>query len=323
MPMIEQSSSPAGHSHNRPGDSQKARILIQSYNKHIMEIERTRGEIEAESRRILRDRDGIKVKIQEFGVANSIDLRNQINDLQFKLSPDFYSLESSCRELDNQIRRLEGERHLHEEQLKASIDVLKSSEIQMQLFEDSLAFLRGVSDSARTEMVNKVEFFVTKALEKIFGQGLLRFKIDMKVKQGIPFAEFQLEDLVTGVTLGVIDSYGGGVGDCVSIVLRLALLEMQDPINTGPVVLDETGKFLSDDKQEKFGEFLREWSEQFNRQIILVTHKQGVIKHANRIFKVSKDDSESMVDCVDANAVTTIRTNEIKKEESNSPKEAD
>src|ERR1035437_9844150 len=110
--------------------------------------------------------------------------------------------------------------------------MMESLNSNIDVFNQTLIFLRDVSELARQGIVSKMEAFVTKALEKVFGEGLLKFKIDMKVKSNVPHAEFLLEDSLSGQTYSVLESFGGGVGDVVSIVLRLALLEMQDPVNS-------------------------------------------------------------------------------------------
>ena len=301
-----------------PGDSRKAAAarsdairVIEEYQSELRKISSAASMLTAQKVMLEEDKAEIKEKIESFGVANSAALRAKLEEIKAKQTGDFFKLDSSVRLLENEISRLQGERGIWEKQVKDSEELSITLNANIVVYNSALIFLRDVSEVARQGIIEKMETFVTKALEKIFGAGLLKFKIDLKVKSNVPHAEFQLEDSLTRQTYSVLESFGGGVGDVVSIVLRLAMLEMQDPVNSGPVVLDECGKFISSDHQEKFGEFLREWSEQFKRQIILVTHKQEVLKHAHRVFKVVKIDDCSTVSVLEPGDEPTIRTEEL------------
>lgn len=311
MPMIETTASSFGPNQGHPGPDGNIQVILSQYRGRILEIERSKGELESEKRRIDSDRLLLKTKLSEFGVAGSKELTDLLESIKKELSPDFYKLETSMRALDAELYQLRGEKSIWESQITSSKVTILDLKNKGIVYDSTLSFFRDVSEEARKDIVIKIESFVSSALEKIFGSNVLRFKIDMKVKSNVPHAEFTLEDCLTNQTYSVLESFGGGVGDVISIVLRLAILELQDPPNTGPVVLDEVGKFLSGDRQEKLGSFLREWSHQFNRQIILVTHKPHILKHADRVFKVSKDDTQSIVEIVSPEGETSIRTSEV------------
>jgi DNA repair exonuclease SbcCD ATPase subunit len=279
-----------------PGDAKEALEIIKEYRTRLREIDGLRGSFDTEKVYLNQIRETLKVKMGELGVKSSQELQEIIIELKSKISEDFYKLESDCRKIESELAKLEGEKTIYLTLIENSQKLIDENKQQIQIFDETSNFLRHVSDAARIEIISKIETFVTRALEKIFGLGLFQFVIEMKVKQNVPYANFQLKDCLTKNTFGILESYGGGVGDIISIVLRLAILELQIPKNTGPIILDEVGKFLSSDHQIKFGEFLREWSETFDRQIILASHISNVSNYAHKIFKITKNEDISNVE---------------------------
>ena len=83
------------------------------------------------------------------------------------------------------------------------------------------------------------------------------------------------------------DAEGGGMMDIVSVCLRAGMLELYEPKQDGPLMLDEVDKFLADDDMvQAMGAFLKRYCETSGRQIIMVTHKAGVLVHADKHFEM-------------------------------------
>ena len=74
--------------------------------------------------------------------------------------------------------------------------------------------------------------------------------------------------------------------DIVSLALRIAFLENHRPKMDGPLFLDEPGKHISDDYIFNMGEFVKECSRLFSRQIIMVTHNDYLTNICDKAFRV-------------------------------------
>ena len=65
------------------------------------------------------------------------------------------------------------------------------------------------------------------------------------------------------------------------------------------MILDEPAKHVSEEYIFNVGNFLKQTSEMFNRQIIMVTHNQHLSAISNNCYRVEIDDSVSYVTKVD------------------------
>ena len=63
-------------------------------------------------------------------------------------------------------------------------------------------------------------------------------------------------------------------------------MQQNQPILSGPLILDEPGKHVSNDYIFNLGEFLKQSSNIFNRQIIMVTHNPHLSQISDRAFQV-------------------------------------
>ena len=90
-------------------------------------------------------------------------------------------------------------------------------------------------------------------------------------------------------------SRGGGVVDIVSLALRIAILQTHKPKIQGPLILDEPAKHVSDEYIFNVADFLKQTSELFNRQIIMVTHNNHLAAIGNNSYRVDIKDSQSTV----------------------------
>lgn len=136
-----------------------------------------------------------------------------------------------------------------------------------------------VSEFAREQLTIRVEQTVTAALQAIFKDSHLEFKIGLSTLGGKPAAQWQVvssyetDGKTTTVAANPEDARGGGITDVVSLALRLALLELARPKPEGPVLLDEPGKMISQEYVPNLAEFLRQYAARTGRQVIMVTHQ--------------------------------------------------
>jgi DNA repair exonuclease SbcCD ATPase subunit len=158
---------------------------------------------------------------------------------------------------------------------------------RLEKVEKMIGFVINLNETIKVKTIGHIEEVVTKSLNQIFKVNFFKFKISFDTHGTTPVSNFYL--IENDVEKDVINSFGGGVADIVGIVLRLVLLELQYPKNTAPVILDETGKFISNDYQASFSDFLKNWSTTFKRQIIIISHKTEVMGFSDRIIEIKKD----------------------------------
>lgn len=167
---------------------------------------------------------------------------------------------------------------------------------QIQLLEKVSILLQRTSDYARLQATNQIESLVTKCLQFVFTSNI-HFKIELEELRGKSSAEFYVINTFNDIEVKTKPelSRGGGVVDIVSLALRISFLELHKPKIQGPLILDEPAKHVSDEYIYNVAEFLKQTSEMFNRQIIMVTHNQHLASISNNALNVKLIGSESVV----------------------------
>jgi hypothetical protein len=168
------------------------------------------------------------------------------------------------------VEKRQTERNVYQKQLDD--EMLRHAEAEKNLGVNDLVqiLLQKTSDYARQQAKSRIEDIVTSALTVVFGQGY-RFWIDLVVRANRPEADYWLEKDGVATKLEPPDyDRGGGVADVISMALRLAVAEL-DGVK-GAFWLDEIGKHVSAEYAADVAFFLKEYSQKFNRQIILITH---------------------------------------------------
>ncbi|QUH22065.1 hypothetical protein [Alkaliphilus sp. B6464] len=154
----------------------------------------------------------------------------------------------------------------------------------------------------------KVEFenIVTNALQFIRNEDI-SFEIDIEEKRGRAEAKFFVKTVRDGVVnrkplenTSLKDSKGDGVSSIVKIALNVALLELSG--QEGPLVLDEPAKEISKEYIDNTSEFLKQISEAFGRQIIMITHIDKMSNVADKKFIFSLEGVISKVEEILLNA---------------------
>lgn len=176
-------------------------------------------------------------------------------------------------------------------------DLLTEFARERELLDQVRILLQTTSVHAREQARQTIESMVTRALQYAFGADL-EFKIRIEEARGRPEAEFYVASTYGGedvVENRPQDARGGGVVDVISLALRLVLLESTRPASAGPLILDEPAKHVSEDFILNVAQFLKEVSQVFQRQVIMVTHNQQLAGIADKAFQVDLDNGRSIV----------------------------
>lgn len=167
---------------------------------------------------------------------------------------------------------------------------------QLELLEKVNILFQKTSEYARSQAKVQIETLVTKCLQFVFEEDI-KFEIEIEELRGRPSAKFfvvtKMEDME--VRLEPEYSKGGGVVDVVSLALRIAFLETHKPKILGPLILDEPAKHVSGEYIYNVSDFLKQNSDLFNRQIIMVTHDNFLAAIGNTSYTVKIEDGISYV----------------------------
>lgn len=131
----------------------------------------------------------------------------------------------------------------------------------------------------------------TSGVQTILGKDL-SVKIIHGERNGIPTSEFKLCAKYNGYTTEVEPSdeeSGGGVSDVVSLSNFLTMNILNSDQNSAIILLDEPTKFVSLGNAEQVGQFIKDISTQFNKQIVMVTHARDTAKYADKTIHVQLD----------------------------------
>lgn len=186
-----------------------------------------------------------------------------------------------------EVSRREGIRDSILDQVKKKRQGIREVEAEEKKLSGVVFLLQKAADFSRNQATHQIEDIVTQSIAYIM-QNSSRFIVDLSEKRGLPIAEFFVESDYGEYKVKTKPemSRGGGVVDIVSLALRIAFLENHRPKMDGPLFLDEPGKHISDDYIFNMGEFVKECSRLFSRQIIMVTHNDYLTNICDKAFRV-------------------------------------
>src|SRR5271157_5590559 len=99
-------------------------------------------------------------------------------------------------------------------------------------------FLQSLSESSRIQILEKISGIVTDALQTVKDKNLV-FQMNLCVKANQPTLDMTILDKLSGQSYDVINSFGGGIADIVSLSLRIALICKWTPSVSRILILDE------------------------------------------------------------------------------------
>ena len=196
----------------------------------------------------------------------------------------------------DKLNYLLGTQNTLKEERKQKSESLEKAKHMIDVYSKVVLLLQGASENARHSIVSRIEKIVTEALHEIIPNENLSFKVIFESKRGASEVTFKLFDETIKQELNVMYSYGGGIKDIISTVLRIVVIELDRTKCEGPIILDETGKNVSVEYQENFGRFLRILSEKLGKQIILITHEDNIVTQAHKVFQIAKKDGKSYIE---------------------------
>lgn len=200
---------------------------------------------------------------------------------------------ADLRRARDKVNGQKAKRDLLENQREAAVAKKTEAENQLGVFGMVQILLQKTSDYARQQVKTRIEDIVSEALNVVFG-GSHKFIIDLSLRGSQPIAEYYLNDgsILTKLEKPDYDR-GGGKVDIIALALRLAVGEMEGV--AGPLFLDEVGKHVSKEYAPAVAYFLKEYSANFDRQIILITHNADLAEIGETSLSVKRNNGKSEV----------------------------
>lgn len=191
----------------------------------------------------------------------------------------------------NQYLNVKAERksllkRLEEEQIR-----LEQAKKELQTNEDTQQLLFESIKIINQEFKTKLEKTSTLAIRKVFKRNL-ELKVNYIEKSwGV---ETQINVIENGLPLDPEDDMGGSIIEVISLIIRLILRDLSKDRSRKTIILDEpfrwSGKLI-----ELIAQIIKEFSEEFGLQFIIVTHDEILEDIADRIFKIERQDKISKV----------------------------
>lgn len=199
-------------------------------------------------------------------------------------------IETALAALRSDYDRAAGQLAMLERHKAEKLAEMEQAQEDVRIWQLVQALFAKVSEYAREQLRQKIEATVTAALQAVFEDDGLEFRVNLRQERGQAAADWEVvskcgEFVVAGEPEG---TRGGGVSDVVSLALRLALLELARPKPDGPVLLDEIGKHVSANFAPNVAAFLKQYARRTGRQVLLITHQAALAEVADVSYEVSQ-----------------------------------
>ena len=169
-------------------------------------------------------------------------------------------------------------------------DTFVNIEKDLEILSQVLEIYNNINSYLQHNNKKIIEDFVSKGLTYIYNED---HKFEMRIvdKRNKKIIEFWLKDNNTEIQLkSPFVGKGGGKIDSISLLLKIAVILQLGLTST--IFLDEVTKQVDFNATERIIEFLKDFQEENENQIILITHKDVA---AADIY-INKKDGESYIE---------------------------
>lgn len=183
-----------------------------------------------------------------------------------------------------------GQKDLLTKQLGEIIGKLEESEQYFIDCQKVRAYVQIVAEQTQKKIEYHISNLVSMALSAVFPDP---YEFSLQFVQRRNKTEADLIFKKDGNEGDPLDISGGGALDVASFALRAATWSIKPSRKV--LLLDEPGKFISRDLQEKFGEMLKTISTKLGIQLIVISHIPEIISYADKVFNATNIKGETIV----------------------------
>jgi DNA repair exonuclease SbcCD ATPase subunit len=173
-----------------------------------------------------------------------------------------------------QIDKLKARHGALKDTVRENRVAVAEAESHFSAAEESRQIIQGVGQRLQEMAHERIAGVVSKCLEVVFDEPY-EFKIVFEKKRNQ--TEARLVFVRDGMEINPMDAAGGGVVDVAAFALRLACISLRRPKLRRFIVLDEPFRFCSVQFRPRIRLMLEQLSEQFNMQILMVTHAPELV----------------------------------------------
>lgn len=182
-------------------------------------------------------------------------------------------------------------RDLLRKQLTTIKGNLDAEEHQLQNCQKARVVVQTVAEQTQKKIEFHISNLVSMALASVFPDP---YEFTLRFVQRRNKTEADLIFSKNGNEGDPIDISGGGALDVASFALRVAIWSIKPTRNV--LILDEPGKFISRDLQEKFSKMIKHLSTKLGIQFIIVSHIPEITDSADKIFKITNVNGVSHIE---------------------------
>lgn len=192
---------------------------------------------------------------------------------------------TSLADLVQQTERLVGVVEAQRRRFAALDLEVSALEREATLLTVTNATLDKLLELLTVESVGKVEQLVTRGLRTVFHDQRLAFRFEVTTKFRAPWLEPRL--IHEGIEAPILDAFGGGPATLVAFILRIVVISR---LRLAPVLLlDEPFSMVSSAYVDRVGVLLRDLSQTLGLTIVMVTHQDQFLTHADRAYRAQGD----------------------------------
>lgn len=170
--------------------------------------------------------------------------------------------------------------------LGLEIDTLSHKET---IHKKSMALCDVLIEQMNSASVEDIEKLITDALKFIFEKDY-KFKMNPQVKRGSMSYSFTLNDNETEI----IEAEGGGIVQVIAVLMRIITISISKPELKKILVLDESLGMVAKEFISNTSKFIKDLGNKLNFIIILVTHQDQFIEHADIAYRIDNGQSSKI-----------------------------
>lgn len=181
---------------------------------------------------------------------------------------------------------------------KSLQETISELEQEVVTLDKTSLLLNSIGEERQQAAQQVIEELVTRGLQTIFDSSL-SFHIVQSMKAKVQTVDFYVRTTFSNgqmVDTPVMESRGGGVAATIGFLLRVVVMLLRGGTRQDNIlILDETFAHVSEEYVPTVGAFLREIVDKTGVQIVMVTHQQEFVEHADRVFRFSQTNGKTEV----------------------------
>jgi len=198
---------------------------------------------------------------------------------------------------EDELTKKEIENKYIETEIKENIKKLELISKDLVLGQSALQFLETLANTRRGSLKDQIEEVITSSLHIVYG---FEYKIELvyDIKNNRSHVEIRLiKDTPEGKVSRLMDGFGGGVSDIISVPLRLLVLLASRELER-ICILDECYKHMDLERIESVMGFLRDICRKLNIQIVMSSHHEAAFEAADKVVHIESVDGIAKLEII-------------------------